>query len=139
MLKFLVLFLLPFSVSALTESEFIQSLLDNHTFFEKEQINLTIKQIEMEGDRANYADWEWVMGGELGYISKSKNKENYTSSYDYSKSTSQKVRKFSSDLTKKFSLTVQSSVFLTINLYLLKMKSCMIKMAIRKTKISLNI
>ncbi len=102
MLKFLVLFLLPFSVSALTESEFIQSLLDNHTFFEKEQINLTIKQIEMEGDRANYADWEWVMGGELGYISKSKNKENYTSSYDYSKSTSQKVRKFSSDLTKKF-------------------------------------
>ena len=102
LVKFLVLFLLPFSVNALTESEFIQSLLDNHTFFEKEQINLTIKKIEMDGDRANYADWDWTIGGELGRISKHRNKENNTSSYDYAKSTSQLVRKISSDLSKKF-------------------------------------
>ena len=82
MVKFLVLFLLPFSVNALTESEFIQSILDNHTFFEKEQINLTIKKIEMDGDRANYEDWDWTVGGELGRISKHRNKENNTSSYD---------------------------------------------------------
>ena len=93
---------MPSSVNALTESEFVQSLLSNNIFFEKEQINLTIKQIEMEGDRANYGDWDWTIGGELGRINKNKIKYDYTSTTDYAKSTSQEVRKFSSDLTKKF-------------------------------------
>ena len=93
---------MPSSVNALTESEFVQSLLSNNIFFEKEQINLTIKQIEMEGDKANYGDWDWAIGGELGYVSKNKSNYDYTSTTDYAKSTSQDVRKFSSDLTKKF-------------------------------------
>ena len=101
LVKFLAL-LLSTSVSALTESEFVQSLLKNHAFFEKEQINLTIKQIEMEGDRENYGDWDWAIGGELGYVSKNNSKYDYTSTTEYAKSTSQEVRKFSSDLTKKF-------------------------------------
>jgi len=100
--KFLILFLLSTSVNALSESEFVQSLLINNIFFEKEQINLIIKQIEMDGDKANYADWDWTVGGELGYIKKHKNKENYTYTTDYAKSTTQEVRKFSTDLTKKF-------------------------------------
>lgn len=100
--KFLAFCLLSGSVNALTESEFVQSLLSNNAFFEKEQINLTIKQIEMEGDKSNYADWDWTIGGELGRISKSKNKDNNTSSYDYAKSTSQLVRKISTDLNKNF-------------------------------------
>ena len=102
LVKFLAFYLLSGSVNALTESEFIQSLLVNNIFFEKEQINLTIKQIEMEGDKSNYSDWDWTIGGELGRISKHKNKENYTSSTDYAKSTTQEVRKFSTDLIKKF-------------------------------------
>jgi hypothetical protein len=106
MLKLIVKFLallLSTSVSALTETEFVQSLLKNHAFFEKEQINLTIKQIEMEGNKVNYGDWNWAIGGELGYISKNKSKYDYTSTTDYyAKSTSQEVRKFSSDLSKKF-------------------------------------
>jgi hypothetical protein len=101
LVKFLAL-LLSTSVSALTESEFVQSLLKNHAFFEKEQINLTIKQIEMEGDRENYGDWDWAIGGELGYVSKNNSNYDYTSTTEYAKSTSQEVRKFSSDLTKKF-------------------------------------
>ncbi|HAO38402.1 MAG TPA: hypothetical protein DCQ54_01950 [Gammaproteobacteria bacterium] len=100
--KFLILFIVPSSVNALSESEFVQSLLSNNIFFEKEQINLTIKQIEMEGDKANYGDWDWTIGGELGRINKNKTKYDYTSTTDYAKSTSQEVRKFSSDLTKKF-------------------------------------
>lgn len=100
--KFLFIYLVSNPVNALTESEFIQSLLSNNAFFEKEQINLSIKKIEMEGDRSNYEDWDWDIGGEIGRISKSKNKENNTSSYDYAKSTSQLVRKLSSDLNKKF-------------------------------------
>ncbi len=104
LVKFLAfyLFILSGSVNALTEAEFVQSILLNNVFFEKEQINLTIKKIEMDGDKSNYSDWDWVVGGELGRISKHKNKENYTSSTDYAKSTTQDVRKFSTDLTKKF-------------------------------------
>ena len=100
--KFLILFLVSTSVHALSESEFVQSLLVNNIFFEKEQINLTIKQIEMDGDKSSYADWDWTVGGELGRISKHKNKEDYTSSTDYAKSTTQDVRKISTDITKKF-------------------------------------
>ncbi len=96
-----ILFLLSSSVNALTESEFVELLLDN-AFFEKEQINLAIKQIEMQGDRDNYGNWEFEIGGEIGRINKSKNKFDYTSSTDYAKSTNQNVRKISTDLTKKF-------------------------------------
>jgi len=100
--KFLILFLFSHSVNALTESEFVQSLLDNHAFFEKEQINLTIKKIEMDGDRANYGDWTWDISGEIGRIEKDKIKRNYTSGVDYARETSQDVQKISTDLTKKF-------------------------------------
>ncbi|MBT6327252.1 MAG: hypothetical protein HOJ28_01635, partial [Candidatus Thioglobus sp.] len=86
-LKFLILFLFSHSVNALTESEFVQSLLDNHAFFEKEQINLTIKKIEMDGDRANYGDWTWDISGEIGRIEKDKIKRNYTSGVDYARET----------------------------------------------------
>jgi hypothetical protein len=56
----------------------------------------------MEGDRENYGDWDWAIGGELGYVSKNNSNYDYTSTTEYAKSTSQEVRKFSSDLTKKF-------------------------------------
>jgi outer membrane protein TolC len=100
--KFLIPFLLSTSVGALTEPEFVQSLLDNHAFFEKEQINLIIKKIEMDGDKANYGDWTWDVSGEIGRIEKDKVKRNYTSSTDYARSTSQDVKKISTDFTKKF-------------------------------------
>ena len=58
------------SVHALTESEYIQTLLNNHAFFEKERINLEIKKIEMVGDKANYSNWNWEVSGELGRIEK---------------------------------------------------------------------
>jgi hypothetical protein len=73
--KFLIPFLLSTSVGALTEPEFVQSLLDNHAFFEKEQINLIIKKIEMDGDKANYGDWTWDVSGEIGRIEKDKVKK----------------------------------------------------------------
>lgn len=100
--KFLIPFLLSTSVGALTEPEFVQSLLDNHAFFEKEQINLIIKKIEMDGDKANYGDWTWDVSGEIGRIEKDKVKRNYTYSADYARSTSQDVKKISTDFTKKF-------------------------------------
>lgn len=90
------------SSHALNEQEFIQNLLNNQAFFEKERINLSIKAIEMEGDRATYADWAWDLSAQLGRINKSKDKLNYTSSYDYAKSSNQSVRKINTDLSKKF-------------------------------------
>ena len=100
--KFLLTYTLSSSVYALSESEFIQTLLTNHAFFEKEQINLTIKEIEMEGDRSNYEDWDWTIDAEIGRISKSKIKNDYTSSTDYAQSTLQSVREISTDLSRKF-------------------------------------
>ena len=87
------------SVHALTESEFIKTLLNDHAFFEKEQINLEIKQIEMEGDRANYSNWDWDIGGELGRIEKKLTKD---TNYTYAHLTNQTTKKLSTDLTKKF-------------------------------------
>ena len=100
--KFLLIYTVSSSVYALSEAEFIQTLLTNHAFFEKERINLTIKEIEMEGDRSNYEDWDWTIGAEIGRISKNKIKNDYTSSTDYAQSTLQSVREISTDLSRKF-------------------------------------
>ncbi len=104
-MKILVVVLLSIlsnSLLALDNNEFIKLLLNNHAFFEKENINLKIKKIEMDGDYENYAGWEWDISAELGRVNKDKNKENYTSSSDYAKSTNQDIRKISTDISKKF-------------------------------------
>ena len=97
--KLLVVLLMNSSVQALTESEYIQTLLNNHAFFEKEQINLEIKKIEMEGDRANYSNWSWDVSGELGRIEKKLTKD---TSYTYTHASNQTTKKISTDLSKKF-------------------------------------
>jgi len=90
------------SVYALNNHEFVDLLLINNAFFEKEMINLEIKNLEMKGDYDDYSDWEWDVSAEIGRINKSKNKQNYTSSTDYAKSTNQDVQKISTDINKKF-------------------------------------
>jgi hypothetical protein len=89
-------------VAAYTQKTFVDQLLSSHEFFEKEMINLKIKQLEMEGDRANYENWSWDVGAEIGRIRKDKQKYDYTSSTDYARETDQEVGKISSDLSKKF-------------------------------------
>ena len=98
----ILLFVINKLTFALNNNEFIDLLLSNHAFFEKENINLQIKKLEMDGDYANYAGWEWDISAELGRVNKDKNKENYTSSTDYAKSTNQDIKKISTDITKKF-------------------------------------
>ena len=100
LLAFLLLF--SHSVLAYTQKTFIKQLLSSHEFFEKEMINLEIKQIEMMGDKANYGNWDWDIGAEFGRINKNKFKYDYISSTDYARNTNQTVRKISSDLSKKF-------------------------------------
>ena len=90
------------SVSAYTQSNFIDQLLVSHEFFEKEMINLKIKKLEMDGDQANYGNWSWDVGAQIGRIHKDKQKYDYISSADYARETSQDVRNISSDLSKKF-------------------------------------
>ncbi|MCH9749834.1 MAG: TolC family protein [Proteobacteria bacterium] len=90
------------SVYAYTQQSFVEQLLSTHEFFEKEMINLKIKKLEMEGDQANYGNWSWDIGAEIGHIHKDKQKYDYTSGTDYSRDTHQQVRKISSDLSKKF-------------------------------------
>ncbi len=97
-----ILIYLSNSANALNNHEFINLLLVNNAFFEKEMINLEIKNIEMKGDYDDYANWEWDVAAEIGRVNKSKNKQNYTSSTDYAKSTNQDVQKISTDLSKKF-------------------------------------
>jgi hypothetical protein len=87
------------SVHALTESEYIQTLLNNHAFFEKEWINLEIKKIEMVGDKANYSNWNWEVSGELGRIEKKLTKD---TNYTYTRLSNKTTKKLSTDLTKKF-------------------------------------
>ena len=104
MMRLLLIFtlFLSSSVFAYTQKTFIEQLLASHDFFEKELINVKIKKLEMEGDRANYGNWSWDVGAEIGHIHKDKQKYDYTSSTDYSRDTHQNVRKISSDLSKKF-------------------------------------
>ncbi len=90
------------SVFAYTQQNFIEQLLSTHEFFEKEMINLKIKKLEMEGDQANYGNWSWDISAEIGHIHKEKLKYDYISGTDYARDTHQKVRKISSDLSKKF-------------------------------------
>lgn len=104
MIRLLMIFILiiSHSVFAYSHKTFINQLLDSHEFFEKEIINLEIKQIEMLGDRANYEDWDWNIDAELGRTHKSKFKYDYSSSTDYAQNTTQQVRKISTDLSKNF-------------------------------------
>ncbi|MDG2394919.1 hypothetical protein, partial [Candidatus Thioglobus sp.] len=96
------IFLLSKPAASYSQKTFINQLLNSNEFFEREILNLEIKQIEMLGDRVNYEDWDWRIGAELGRIHKSKFKYDYTSSADYAQNTSQQVRKISSDLSKNF-------------------------------------
>lgn len=104
MMRLLLIFTLFLSQSALsyTQKIFIEQLLSSHEFFEKEMINLKIKKIEMIGDQDKYRNWDWNIGAEFGRIYKNKFKYDYTSGTDYAQNTSQKVRKISSDLSRKF-------------------------------------
>ncbi len=45
------------ATSALTEQEFIQKVLSQDRFFEKDQLYVNIKQIELDASRDSYADW----------------------------------------------------------------------------------
>ncbi|MDC0888666.1 TolC family protein [Candidatus Thioglobus sp.] len=90
------------SVNAYTQNNFIDQLLISHEFFEKEMINLKIKKLEMDGDQANYGNWSWDVGAQIGRIHKDKQKYDYISSTDYARETAQNIRKVSSDLSKKF-------------------------------------
>ena len=105
------------SVSAYTQSNFIDQLLISHEFFEKEMINLKIKRLEMDGDQANYGNWSWDVGAQIGRIHKDKQKYDYISSTDYARETNQDVRKISSDLSKKF-FTNGSELNLSFDRYL---------------------
>ena len=109
--------LISTSVSAYTQSNFIDQLLISHEFFEKEMINLKIKKLEMDGDQANYGNWSWDVGAQIGRIHKDKQKYDYISSTDYARETNQDVRKISSDLSKKF-FTNGSELNLSFDRYL---------------------
>jgi len=101
-LLMIFIFLLSKPAASYSQKTYINQLLNSNKFFEREMLNLEIKQIEMLGDRVNYEDWDWNIGAELGRIHKSKFKYDYTSSADYAQNTSQQVRKISSDLSKNF-------------------------------------
>ena len=109
--------LISTSIGAYTQSNFIDQLLISHEFFEKEMINLKIKKLEMDGDQANYGNWSWDVGAQIGRIHKDKQKYDYISSTDYARETSQDVRKISSDLSKKF-FTNGSELNLSFDRYL---------------------
>ena len=95
-----LLLLMP--VHALESQVFIDSLLDNHGFFEKESLNLEIKRIEMLADYANYNNWYWDVEAELARVNKFRDKENYTYYSDYAKHSNQSIRKLSTQLSKRF-------------------------------------
>jgi hypothetical protein len=96
------LFLLSQPVFAYSQKSFINQLLSSHQFFEKELINLQIKQIEMQGDKDNYGAWEADISAELARIEKHKLRDEYTSSTDYAQRTDKNVKKIGLDISKKF-------------------------------------
>ncbi|CAC9960634.1 hypothetical protein [uncultured Gammaproteobacteria bacterium] len=61
------IFLLLFAVNtlALTEQEFIEKVINQDENFEKDQIYVTIKQLELETSKASYANWNATLGALL--------------------------------------------------------------------------
>ncbi|CAC9455819.1 hypothetical protein [uncultured Gammaproteobacteria bacterium] len=51
------LFLIGVNALALTEQDFVKKVLNQDANFEKDQIYVTIKQIELDASRDSYADW----------------------------------------------------------------------------------
>ena len=64
-LLMIFIFLLSKPAASYSQKTFINQLLNSNEFFEREILNLEIKQIEMLGDRVNYEDWDWRIGAEL--------------------------------------------------------------------------
>ncbi|SGZ94993.1 Channel-tunnel spanning the outer membrane and periplasm segregation of daughter chromosomes [Bathymodiolus thermophilus thioautotrophic gill symbiont] len=74
-------FLLLFAINALalTEQEFIEKVISQDTNFEKDQIYVTIKQMELETSRASYSNWATALTASLS-----------SSYYDIEKDTTSK-------------------------------------------------
>lgn len=64
---FFVLLFLGTDLWAITQVEFTQKVLNKEKLLEVEQIGLNIKQIEVDGSRANYADWKVVISSDIAY------------------------------------------------------------------------
>ena len=78
----LLFFVLTMQAFALTEQAFIQKVLNQDTHFEKDQIYVTIKKIELDASRQSYAGWNTDLTATLenSYYDISKDTDS-TSSY----------------------------------------------------------
>lgn len=96
------IFMWSTSALAIDQFEFINSLLNNHQFFAKEKINLTLKQIDEQGKYDTYNNWQVDVSAELSKRYKNRIKEDYSYYSDYARFTHQNRQKIELEAQKKF-------------------------------------
>ncbi len=106
----IVLFLLANNVLALTEQAFIDKVLSQDTHFEKDQIYVNIKQIELDASRENYAGWSAILAASLSNSYYDMDKDT-TSTKIYEKHRLKNTQALGVGVTKRFLSNPSSLVF----------------------------
>ena len=98
----ILIYLLPTSIAAMDQFEFVDLLLNNHQFFAKERLGLAIKHLEKQGQYDRYNHWQVDFSAALSQLHKSKHKQDYTYYRDYPASTRQNRQKLALEAQKRF-------------------------------------